>query len=157
MLKFAKKWLTKLRGLLFLGSIQDEKDPSAPLSKKYQENLTIPLITVLVAGVAKTIVPSRTNNCLESFFRLIKSSLRRNTGRSGLTKEFSSVGALLPYYISMKNHKTFKTIFENEDKLIEEFAAINKDKRNMPCNIVNIGRKLSDNSEIFHENLAATG
>ncbi|MCP3876154.1 MAG: transposase, partial [Desulfobacteraceae bacterium] len=204
MLKFAKKWLTKLRGLLFLGYIQDKKDPSAPLSKKYQitedeakaipqnidkylketdaaiklcknpdkmeiltkfrdqtkkykDNLKIPLITVSVAGVAKTIVPSRTNNCLESFFRLVKSSLRRNTGRSALTKEFSSVGALLPYYISMRNHKTFKTIFENEDKLIEEFAAINKDKQDMPCNRVNIDRKLSDNSKIFHENLVATG
>ena len=203
MLKFAKKQLTKLRGVLLLGSLQDKLDPLSPLSKKYQitedeakaiplnidkyleetdaaillcknpdkveiltkfrdqtkkyqDNLKIPLITVLVAGVVKTIIPSRTNNCLESFFRLIKSSLRRNTGRSALTKEFSSVGALLPYYISMKNHKTFKTIFENEDKLIEEFAAINKDKWNMPDNVVNLGREFSDSSEIFHENLAAT-
>lgn len=185
MLKFARKWFTKLRGVLLLGSLQDKQDPLAPLSKryqlteeeakaipkninkyleeieaaislcknpdkikilikfrdqtkKYQNNLTIPLIAVLVAGVVKTIIPSRTNNCLESFFRLIKALLRRNTGRSALTKEFSSVGALLPYYISMKNHKTFKSIFESEDRLIEEFAKINKDKWNRQDNVVSV-------------------
>jgi hypothetical protein len=204
MLKFARKWFTKLRAVLLLGSLQDKQDPLAPLSKryqlteeeaktipqninkyleeieaaislcknpdkikilikcrdqtkKYQNNLTIPLIAVLVAGVVKTIIPSRTNNCLESFFRLIKALLRRNTGRSALTKEFSSVGALLPYYISMKNHKTFKSIFESEDKLIEEFGIINKDKWNIQNNVVNFGREVSDNDEISDENLAATG
>jgi hypothetical protein len=204
MLKFARKWFAKLRGVLLLGSLQDKQDPLAPLSKryqlteeeakaipqninkfleetdtaislcknpdkvkiltkfkdqtkKYQNNLKIPLIAVLVTGVIKTIIPSRTNNCLESFFRLIKSLLRRNTGRSALTKEFSSVGALLPYYVSMKNHKTFKSIFESEDKLIEEFAAINKDKWNIQDNVVNLGREFSGNDEIFDKNLATTG
>ena len=95
-------------------------------TKKYQNNLEIPVIVQIISGIEKTIIPPRTNNCLESFFRLIKSSLRRNTGRSALTKEFASVGALLPYYISMKNHKTFKSIFEDEEKLIEEFATIIK-------------------------------
>ena len=126
-------------------------------TKKYQNNLKIPLIAVFVNGIVKTIIPSRTNNCLESFFRLIKALLRRNTGRSALTKEFSSVGALLPYYISMKNHKTFKSIFESVDRLIEEFAAINKDKLNIQDNVVNLGRELSDNDKISEENLAATG
>lgn len=204
LLKFARKWFTKLRGVLLLGSLQDDQDPLAPLSKryqlteeeakaipqninkflkeieaaislckspdkmkilinfrdktkKYQNNLKIPLIAVFVNGIVKTIIPSRTNNCLESFFRLIKALLRRNTGRSALTKEFSSVGALLPYYISMKNHKTFKSIFESEDRLIEEFAAINKDKLNIQDNVVNLGRELSDNDKISEENLAATG
>lgn len=204
MLKFARKWFTKLRGVLLLGSLQDKQDPLAPLSKKYQlteeeakaipqninkfleeveaaiplcknpeqveilikfrnqtkkyqNNLKIPLIAVLVAGVVKTIIPSRTNNCLESFFRLIKALLRRNTGRSALTKEFSSVGALLPYYISMKNHKRFKSIFENEDKLIEEFAAINKNKWKIKDNVVVFGREFCDNDEIFDENLGARG
>jgi len=38
----------------------------------------------------------------------IKSLLLRDTGRSALTRKLASVGALLPYYVSMKNHKTFK-------------------------------------------------
>ena len=57
----------------------------------------------------------------------------------------------------MKNHKTFKSIFESEDRLIEEFAAINKDKLNIQDNVVNIGRALSDNDKISEENSAATG
>jgi hypothetical protein len=181
MLKFSRKWFTKLRGALMLGVLQDKQDPLAPLSKrykltedqarsipkniknflnqiateisscknlervkiltrfqkqtkKYQDNLKIPLMVQAIGGVEKTIIPPRTNNCLESFFRLIKSSLRRNTGRSALTKEFASVGALLPYYVSMKNHKTFKSIFEDEEKLIEEFATIIKEKCDVNIN-----------------------
>ncbi len=117
-------------------------------TKKYQDNLKIPLIVLTVGGVEKTIIPPRTNNCLESFFRLIKSLLRRNTGRSVLTKEFASVGALLPYYVSMKNHKTFKSIFEDEEKLIEEFATIIKEKCdiNIHDNLIQIERRLKNNN-----------
>lgn len=204
MLKFSRKWFTKLRGVLMLGILQDEQDPLAPLSKryqlteqearsipknikhfleeieikisscknsekvkilsrfrnqtnKYQDNLKIPLIVLTVVGVEKTIIPPRTNNCLESFFRLIKSLLRRNTGRSALTKEFASVGALLPYYVSMKNHKTFKSIFEDEDKLVEEFAAIIKDKCdiNTQDNLINLEKAVKDNDENNFEIYAA--
>jgi len=201
MLKFSRKWFTKLRGALMLGILQDKQDPLAPLSKqyqlteeearsipknircflekieskisscknpkkikilarfrdqtkKYQDNLKIPLIVLKAGGVEKIIIPSRTNNCLESFFRLIKSLLRRNTGRSALTKEFASVGALLPYYVSMKNHKTFKSIFENEEKLIEEFATIIKEKCdiNMHDNLIKYERIRGKNKESSFEN-----
>jgi len=115
-------------------------------TKKYQDNLKIPLIVLTVSGVKKTIIPPRTNNCLESFFRLIKSLLRRNTGRSVLTKEFASVGALLPYYVSMKNHKTFKSIFEDEERLIAEFAEIIKEKCdiNIHDNLINFQKILKN-------------
>ena len=196
LLKFSRKWFTKLRGVLMLGILQDRQDPLAPLSKryklteeearsipkninsflkkieseisscknlervkimnrfrnqtkKYQDNLKIPLIVQTVGGVEKIIIPPRTNNCLESFFRLIKSLLRRNTGRSVLTKEFASVGALLPYYVSMKNHKTFKFIFEDEETLIEEFATISKEKCNINIhdNLIKLERTLKNNKE----------
>ena len=200
MLKFSRKWFNKLRGVLMLGALQDDQDPLAPLSKryqlteeeakaipkniksfleeieikisscknpkkikilsrfrdqtnKYQNNLKLPLIVLTVSGVVTTLIPSRTNNCLESFFRLIKSLLRRNTGRSALTKEFASVGALLPYYVSMKNHKTFKSIFEDEDRLSEEFAAIIKDKCaiNTQDNLIDLERKFENNNENYFE------
>jgi len=49
----------------------------------------------------------------------------------------------------MKNHKTFKSIFEDEEKLIEEFAAIIKDKCdiNIHDNVINLERILKDNDE----------
>ncbi len=100
--------------------------------KKYKKNLKIPIIVLKINGVETTILPTRTNNCLESFFRLIKALLRRNTGRSALTKEFASVGHLLPFYVYMRDHKTFKSIFEDEKKLTEEFMTLIKEKQVMP-------------------------
>ena len=126
-------------------------------TNKYKGNLTSPLIVLTVSGVVTTIIPTRTNNCMESFFRLIKALLRRNTGRSALTKEFASVGALLPYYVSMKNHKTFKSIFENEKKLIEEFAMIIKDKCDALNNAIIVDRKLCDADQYSLKNLATVG
>ena len=83
--------------------------------------------------------------------------MRRNTGRSALTREFASIGALLPFFVYMKDHKTFKSIFENEEKLIEEFAAITKDKWNVPTNVVNLDKKLSSDAEDSVEILKAMG
>ncbi len=125
-------------------------------TNKYQDNLRLPLIVLTVAGVVTTIIPSRTNNCLETFFRLVKALLRRNSGRSALTKEFASVGGLLPYYVSMKNHKTFKSIFEDEKKLTEEFALIIKDKWNIPDNVItlDLDRKLSNDDQYSSKILA---
>ena len=69
-------------------------------------------------------MPPRTNNCLETIFRFTKALLRRCTGRSKLPKEFGSVGALLPYYLLMREHKLFKEIFSNDQRLAEEFAKL---------------------------------
>ena len=98
-----------------------------------------------------TLIPERTNNCLESFFRLVKALLRRNTGRSALTKEFASVGTLLPYYVSMKDHKTFRHIFEDEQKLIHEFALITANKWKLVDNVILFHRDPGDNN--FHQDL----
>ena len=63
--------------------------------EKYHQNLLVPIITITDDDVKIKMVLPRTNNCLESFFRYIKCLLRRLTGRSKLSKEFQSVGALL--------------------------------------------------------------
>ena len=188
LLKSSQKWFTKLRGALMLGSIQENNDPLAPLSKnyrlteeeakaipvniekflddidvelssckkmdklkilnrlknqtlKYKEDLKLPLFVLTIAGQLNTIIPFRTNNCLETFFRLVKSIIRRNTGRSAVTNEFASIGDLLPYYVYMKDHKTFKHFFENEDKLIEEFSLITRTKWNDAENVLEFERK----------------
>ncbi len=58
----------------------------------------------------------------------------------------------------MKNHKTFKTIFEDEEKLIEEFAAIIKDKCDIKIhdNLISLERELEDNDENYFEIQAST-
>jgi hypothetical protein len=74
-----------------------------------------------------------------------------------LTKEFASIGALLPFFVYMKDHKTFKSLFENEEKLIEEFAAITKDKWDVPANVIHLDKKLSRDVEASVEILNAMG
>lgn len=120
-------------------------------TRKYHKNLRLPMLTVAVTGSITTLIPERTNNCLESFFRLIKALLRRNTGRSALTKEFASVGTLLPYYVSMKDHNTFRHIFEDEQKLIHEFALITANKWKLVDNVILFYRDPGDNN--FHQDL----
>jgi len=183
-LRYARKWFTKLRGALMMGTLQEAKDPLAPLSKqykltveeakaipgniekyltqiqseiasckdpkrlnilkrfhsqtdKYKENLKLPVLLITILGTITTFIPTRTNNSLESFFRLIKVIIRRTTGRSKLTKEFGSVGALLPFYVYMKDHPTFKEIFDNEQRIINEFSTLVNEK-GQPGNIVKL-------------------
>ena len=93
-------------------------------TKKHCKNLTVPILTVKINKKPKTYIPYRTNNFLETSFRSDKSLIRRQTGRSKLPREFGSVGALLPYYESMKKHKTFRFFFDDAEKLAKEFARI---------------------------------
>ena len=90
--------------------------------KKYRPNLRLPTNSITIDGKESLLVPPRTNNCMETQFRYIKSLLRRCTGRSKLPKEFGSVGALLPYYLTMRAHPSFKAIFQNDQSLADEFA-----------------------------------
>ncbi|MCP4364439.1 MAG: hypothetical protein GY800_04000 [Planctomycetes bacterium] len=92
--------------------------------EKYRGNLHVPLLSVNIDGKEVFFVPPRTNNCLESIFRLVKTLLRRCTGRSKLPKEFGSIGATLTYYLLMKDHPTFREIFNDDRKLTEEFAKL---------------------------------
>ena len=126
---------------------------------KYKEDLKLPLFVLIIAGQLQTIIPFRTNNCLETFFRLVKSMIRRNTGRSAVTNEFASIGDLLPYYVYMKDHKTFKHFFENEGKLIEEFSLITRTKWDDAKNVIEFEKKSpiqNDNHDHMIDQIAET-
>ena len=92
--------------------------------EKYQKNLYVPTLITNINGRKTKLIPPRTNNHMECFFRFVKSLIRRCTGRSKLSKEFGSIGALLPYYLSMKNHPIFRSIFKDERMLTEEFSKL---------------------------------
>jgi len=104
--------------------------------KKYQNNLYVPIIAATINGKKILLVPPRTNNCLESFFRFVKKLLRRCSGRSKLPQEFGSVGALLHYYLSMRDHPMFKEIFKDDGALAEEFAKLFAKQWEPPQNLV---------------------
>ena len=112
--------------------------------EKHGKDLHVPIVTTEIDGKAVKLIPPRTNNCLESFFRFVKTLIRRCTGRSKLPKEFGSIGALLPYYLSMRDHKTFGTIF-NGDKLVEEFSGLFKTRWELPGNIIAMPNRLENN------------
>lgn len=97
---------------------------------KYKSNLTPTIHTYKVNGKEQKVILERTNNCLEQSFRKDKSMLRRITGREKLTREFNSVGEFIPYYNSMRNIDMFKFMFEDEDKLVQEFASLFYSKKN---------------------------
>ena len=104
--------------------------------KKYRPNLRLPTNSITIDGKESLLVPPRTNNCMETQFRYIKSLLRRCTGRCKLPKEFGSVGALLPYYLTMRAHPSFKAIFQNDQSLADEFARIVMRESQSPQNVI---------------------
>jgi len=114
--------------------------------EKHHKDLHVPIVTTEIDGKEVKLIPPRTNNCLESFFRFVKTLIRRCTGRSKLPKEFDSIGALLPYYLSMRDHKTFSTIF-NGEKLIEEFSELFKTRWELPGNIIAMPKRLENNGD----------
>jgi hypothetical protein len=114
--------------------------------EKYQKNLYVPTLTSNIHSSEMRLIPPRTNNCMECFFRLVKSLIRRCTGRSKLSKEFGSIGALLPFYLSMKNHHIFCSIFNDERKLSEEFSKLFSKHWDAPTNIISLQVKSNDDN-----------
>ncbi|MHA2060241.1 MAG: hypothetical protein ACW976_05645 [Candidatus Ranarchaeia archaeon] len=130
--KNIQRYLKELKEELSLCRNREKKEILMKFHKqteKYHNNLTVPILTVMIDKKPKTYIPCRTNNFLETSFRSDKSLIRRQTGRSKLPREFGSVGALLPYYESMKAHKTFRLFFEDSEKLTREFARLTENDR----------------------------
>ena len=133
-----QQYLNELKEELILCKNKKKKETLIKFqkqTKKYHKNLAIPILTVMIDGKTKIFIPYRTNNFLETSFRSDKTIIRRQTGRSKLPREFGSVGALLPYYKSMKKHATFRHFFDDAKKLAEEFAMLTKVFLRIPENI----------------------
>jgi len=125
--KNIQQYLKELKEELALCKNKKKEEILARFQKqteKYRNNLTVPILTAMIGKKSKTLIPYRTNNFLETSFRSDKSLIRRQTGRSKLPREFGSIGALLPYYESMKEHRTFRHLFEDAEKLTGEFARL---------------------------------
>jgi len=115
--------------IAFLENLKDQVE-------KYQNNLHVPILSITIDGKEIILVPPRTNNYLESLFRSIKSRLRRCSGRSKLPKEFGSVGALLPYYLTMRDHPIFRDLFNDDVTLTEQFAKLFAKPWQPPKNLI---------------------
>ncbi|MBL6991850.1 MAG: hypothetical protein ISR65_18855 [Bacteriovoracaceae bacterium] len=110
-------------------------------TEKYQSNLSIPRLETRTASKRKHIyIPQRTNNILETFFRSVKTILRRITGRSKITLEFNSVGHLLPYYLNMRTHPQFEQIFMTEENMVTAFSKLHSSTNFDPINVTGISK-----------------
>ena len=104
--------------------------------EKYQGNLHVSILLVTIDGKETLLVPPRTNNHLERLFRFIKCLLRRCSGHSKLSKEFGSIGALLPYYLMMRDHPLFRDVFNDDRIIAEEFAKLFGKSQQPPKNLI---------------------
>jgi len=114
---------------------------------KYHDHLKVPVLPAVVNGEEVLIVPPRTNNYLESLFRYTKTILRRCTGRAKLPREFGSVGASLPYFMTMKKHHVFREIFADDRRLAEEFAKLFIKSWQPPENLITLPIKSANMDE----------
>ena len=153
----ARKIPIRLSG--FLNSVKRERDGCRHSERKaflehlenqvekYRVNLLVPTLLVTIDSKEVLFVPPRTNNSLEAIFRSIKSLLRRCTGRSKLPKEFGSVGALLPYYLLMRDHPSFKENFEDDRRLTEDFAKLFERQRQPYEHLIPLPKTLANEVE----------
>jgi hypothetical protein len=115
--------------------------------EKHKEHLHVPILATTIDGQEILLVPPRTNNFIESLFRGLKSLLRRCSGRSKLPREFGSIGALLPYFVTMKDHPIFQDLFNDDQRLAEEFAKLFAKQWSPPKNLIPLPPKQSTTVE----------
>lgn len=93
---------------------------------KYWEKLFAgPIHIKTDTGEIITIQPQRTNNLMEQFFRSIKSSGRKKSGTSSLSKQLKSMLANTPLIKNLKLPEYVEMILNGKKSLAERFADIN--------------------------------
>ena len=75
-----------------------------------------------------TILPQRTNNILEQFFRYLKRKDRKRSGNQSLTKTLTTMLAQTPLVKNLENPQYMKIILNGKATLAERFAEVNIDQ-----------------------------
>jgi hypothetical protein len=91
---------------------------------KYWEKLFAAPITVNTPNGPVTIVPQRTNNLLERFFRSLKRAARKRSGTSSLSKTLKTILADTPFVRNLENEEYFQIILSGCETLEERFSQI---------------------------------
>lgn len=93
------------------------------LDKYWMRLFADPLSVVTSKGIV-TIVPQRTNNILERFFRGEKRRGRKKSGTASLSKALKATLAETPLVQNLKNSEYTEIIFNGSANLAERFAKI---------------------------------
>ncbi|MCK5678031.1 MAG: hypothetical protein KAH72_06110 [Flavobacteriaceae bacterium] len=100
--------------------------------EKYWSKIFTKPIKVKIGEDEKEIIPHRTNNISEQFYRKIKHLLRRLHGRPRVTKDLGYLPEELVLVENLKNETYVKLLFGNFENLSEKFARLDIDKIELP-------------------------
>lgn len=91
---------------------------------KYWSKLFVDPITVNTPDGPVDILPQRTNNILERFFRKIKRLGRKKSGTSSLNKMMKAILAETPLVKNLENEEYMDIILDGRATLAERFSQI---------------------------------
>lgn len=139
--KELKEYTEKLQNKIV--DIPDNEDNTIPEEKKkisgvikqldkYWDKIFTEPITVKIGDTEKEIIPHRTNNISEQFYRKIKHLLRRLHGRPRVTKDLGYLPEELALIENLKNENYVKLLLGNFDNLPIEFAKMDIAKKKLP-------------------------
>ena len=93
------------------------------LDKYWEKLFADPIIVNTVEGKI-IIVPQRTNNILEQFFRAEKRHYRKKSGTASLSKTLKAILADTPLVRNLQNEEYYKIILNGCSTLSERFSQI---------------------------------
>lgn len=95
---------------------------------KYWDKIFVSPIKVMVEGQEKTIIPQRTNNLSEQFYRKIKHLLRRLTGKPTVSKDLDYLPEEIALVENLKNQNYVDNILGGLNTLAKKFAQLDIQK-----------------------------
>ena len=95
---------------------------------KYWDKLFADPIQVVTKTGTVTILPQRTNNILEQFFRYLKRRYRKRSGNHSLTKTLTTMLAQTPLVKNLENPQYMEIILNGQATLAERFAEVDIDQ-----------------------------
>ena len=95
---------------------------------KYWDKLFADSIQVVTKTGTVTLLPQRTNNILEQFFRYLKRRNRKRSGNHSLTKTLTTMLAQTPLVKNLENPQYMEIILNGKATLAERFAEIDIDQ-----------------------------
>lgn len=100
--------------------------------EKYWDKIFVRGIEVRVKGQTKKIIPQRTNNTSEQFYRRLKQLLRRLHGNSSVNKDLLYLPEEIALIENLSNHKYISNLIKSESQLAYEFAKLDINGMTLP-------------------------
>jgi len=100
--------------------------------EKYWDKIFAKPIKIKKGNIEKIIIPQRTNNLSEQFYRSLKQLFRRLHGRRHVGKELLFLPEEIALIENLKNNDYINDLLRSLDRLAEEFAQLDIDSAEVP-------------------------